>query len=275
MTTASLPIYDSDQRRPPFAELRHLWSYRSLVRLLVGRDLTTRYKRSVLGVWWTLLNPMFTVGVFWLVFSQIFARSAGETPFIIYLTAGVLVAGFFAQAVDASGAGLVNNRGTLAKVYVPPEVFSFAAAIAAAANFGISLIPLLLIQLIQGVGVPWTFLLTPVSTVFLLMLVSGLGLLVASLAVMFYDVFDLVRVLTTLATYMAATFYPLDIIPERWQIVIELNPLYHHVHLFRAFAYGDPFSWVSFAVAAASGVVALAIGVGVFARNWRNVVVAL
>ncbi len=275
MTTSTLPVYDSDQRRAPFAELRHFWQYRSLVRLLVARDLTVRYKRSVLGVWWTLLNPLFTVGVFWLVFSQIFSRGGTEIPFIVYLTAGVLVAGFFAQAVNAAGAGLVNNRGILAKVYVPPEVFSLAAAIAAAANFAISLIPLVIIQIIQGVGVPWQFLLTPVSILFLLMMVTGIGLVVASVAVMFFDVFDLVRVITTLVTYLAATFYPIDIIPERWQIIIQLNPLYHHVVVFRALAYGDWWSWTSFAIAGGTGLVSLAFGVWVFSRNWRNVVVSL
>ncbi len=275
MTTTALPVYDSDQRRAPFAELRHLWRYRSLVRLLVARDLTTRYKRSVLGVWWTLLNPLLTIGVLWIVFSQIFSRGATVVPFAVYLTAGVLVAGYFSQAVNAAGAGLINNRGILARVYVPPEVFSFAAAIAGAANFAISLIPLVIIQLVHGVGIPFEFLLVPVSTFFMLMMVAGLGLVVASVAVMFFDVFDLVRVFTTLITYLAATFYPLDIIPERWQFIIKLNPLYHHLKLFRSYAYDDWFSWTSFAISGVTGVLALGIGVWVFSRNWRNVVVSL
>lgn len=275
MTTSPLPVYDSDQRRPPLAELRHFWQYRGLVWLLASRDLTVRYKRSILGVWWTLLNPLFTIGVFWLVFSQIFSRGDTDIPFVVYLTAGVLLAGFFSQAANAAGAGVINNRGILARVYVPPEVFSLAAAVAAAANFAISLIPLVMIQLIQGVGIPWEFLLVPVSVLFMLMMVTGIGLVVASVAVMFYDVFALVGVITTLVTYLAATFYPIDIIPERWQLVIKLNPLYHHTVLFRSYAYDDWFSWTSFAVSAASGVVALAIGVWVFSRNWRNVVVSL
>jgi len=275
MTTTSSPVYDSDQRRLRFAELRHFWQYRSLVRLLAARELTSRYKRSLLGVWWTLLNPLLTVGVFWLVFSQIFSRQGTLFPFIVYLTAGVLLAGFFAQGVNAAGAGLVHNRGVLAKVYVPPEVFSLAAALAAAANFAISLVPLVIIQIIQGVGVPLDFLLVPVSVLFMLMLVTGIGLVVASVAVMFYDVFDLVRVITTLVTYMAATFYPIDVVPERWQLLIKLNPLYHHLVVFRSFAYGDWFSWTSFIIAGTTGLAALAFGVWVFSRNWRNVVVSL
>lgn len=275
VTTPVLPVYDSDQRRAPFAELRHLWRYRSLLRLLVARDLTVRYKRSVLGVWWTLLNPLLTVGVLWLVFSQLFSRGPSEVPFIVYLTSGVLVASFFSQAVNAAGAGVINNRGILARVYVPPEVFSFAAAIAGSANFAISLIPLVIIQLVQGVGIPFEFLLVPLSTLFLLMLVAGLGLVVASVAVLFFDVFNLVGVLTTLITYLAATFYPLDMVPAKFHLIIKLNPLYHHLTLFRAYAYDEWFSWTSFGISAVSGVVALIIGVWVFSRNWRNVVVSL
>jgi ABC-type polysaccharide/polyol phosphate export permease len=158
---------------------------------------------------------------------------------------------------------------------VPPEVFSLAAALAAAANFAISLVPLVIIQIIQGVGVPLGFVLVPVSVFFMLMLVTGIGLAVASVAVMFYDVFDLVRVITTLVTYMAATFYPIDVVPERWQLLIKLNPLYHHLVVFRSFAYGDWFSWTSFIIAGATGLAALAFGVWVFSRNWRNVVVSL
>jgi ABC-type polysaccharide/polyol phosphate export permease len=275
MTTSPLPVYDSDQKRLPLAELRHFWQYRSLVWLLASRDLTVRYKRSLLGVWWTLLNPLLTIAVLWVVFSQLFSRVGSGVPFVVYLTSGILVAGFFSQAVIAAGAGVINNRGILARVYVPPEVFSLAAAVAAAANFAVSLVPLVIIQIIQGVGVPWDFLFVPVSMFFMLMMVTGIGLVVASVAVMFYDVFELVRVVSTLVTYLAATFYPIAFIPEQWQLVIKLNPLYHHVVLFRSYAYNDWFSWTSFAVSAASGVVALAIGVWVFSRNWRNVVVSL
>ncbi|WKZ81689.1 MAG: ABC transporter permease [Acidimicrobiia bacterium] len=275
MVARSAALYDSAQRRAPFTELRHLWEYRGLIRLLVTRDLTVRYKRSVLGVWWTLLNPLLTVAVFWIVFSQLFDRPGGAAPFIVYLTAGVLLAGFFAQGIGAAGSGIVDARGVLAKVFVPPEVFSFAAAIAAAINFMISLVPLVLIQLVQGVGIPITFLFVPVSIAAMLLFVAGLGLVVASLAVLFYDVFDLVKVLTQLATYMAATFYYAEIIPEGWRVLLDLNPLYHHIVMFRAFAYGDLFSWASVGVAVGSGLLAFALGVWVFSRNWKNVVVSL
>lgn len=273
--TATGITYDSAQRRRPLAALRHLWEYRSLLRLLIGRELTLRYKRSVLGVWWTLLNPLFTVGVFWLIFSQVFRLGGEGAPFIVYLTAGVLLSGFFSQGLSAAGSAIVSGRDVLAKVHLPPEVFSVAAAVAAAVNFAISLIPLVIIQLIQGVGIPWIFPLTTISVLAMLLFVAGLGLVVASLAVRFYDVLDFVGVLTLLVMYLSAVFYPISIIPGRWQWVIQANPVFHHIEVFRSFAYGGPFSWVSLLVAVGSGILAFALGTWVFSRNWREVVVAL
>lgn len=274
-STTAVPVYDSDQRRLPLAELRHFWEYRGLILLLTGRNVTSRYKRSFLGVWWTLLNPMLTVAVYWLVFSGLFQRVGQEVPFIVYVTSGVLVVHFFGQGIAAAGAALAANRGILAKVYTPPEVFPLATAIAAAVNFVVGLVPLVILQLTTGVGIPWQFSLIPVSVVFMLMMITGLGLVVASAAVRFSDVLDLVRVVTLLLTYLSAVFYPISIIPEHLRWFLYLNPLYHHLDLFRAFAYGEGFTWISLGVVVGSGILSLAIGIWTFSRNWRSVVVSL
>ncbi len=273
MTTT--PVYDSSQRRIPLAELRHFWEYRSLIRLLATRDLTVRYKRSLLGVWWTLLNPLFMVVVFWVVFSQLFGRQAGDVPFIVYLTTGILMAQYFTQGIIAAGSAILNSRGILVKVHVPPEVFSAAAGVAAAFNFMISLIPLIIMQIATGVGVPVTFALTIFSALAMLLMVTGLGLLVASVAVRFYDVFDLVRVLSLLVTYLAATFYPLEIVPASFLWIIKANPLFHHIEVFRSLAYGAELGMLNVAAMVVSTLAALWLGIVVFGRSWKNVVVTL
>ena len=125
--------YDSDlARRPLVSEFQNLWENRGLIRLIVGRDLTLRYKRSTLGIWWTLLNPLLTTGVMWIVFGKIFRFDVGEgIPYIVYLLSGILLVTFFSQATIASGSAIVGNAGVLSKVYVPPEVFSVSAAVPA------------------------------------------------------------------------------------------------------------------------------------------------
>jgi ABC-2 type transport system permease protein len=110
----ALPVYDSAQaRRPLITELQNLWTYRGLIRLLVGRELTVRYKRSALGVWWTLLNPLITTAIMWLVFGQLFGSRFGDTgaePYVLYLLAGVLFMTFFSQALLATGAAITGRR---------------------------------------------------------------------------------------------------------------------------------------------------------------------
>ncbi|GMQ94818.1 MAG: ABC transporter permease [Acidimicrobiia bacterium] len=275
MTTT---YYDSDHARKPLAsEVSNLWNHRGLIRLIVTRDLTVRYKRSTLGVWWTLLNPLLTTGVMWVVFGNFFRFDIkSDVPYIVYLLSGILLITYFAQAVLASGSAIVNSAGILTKVYVPPEVFSVSAAIAAAVNFVISLAILLIIQLITGVGVPWTVVFIPVVVLAMLALTAGLGLLIAAAAVHFFDVLDLTGVAIQLIGYLTPTFYPLAFVPEKFQWMIKINPLYSYLTVFRDVVYGNAGAelWM-WAYMIVSAVVILVVGVYLFSRSWRRLVILL
>jgi ABC-type polysaccharide/polyol phosphate export permease len=280
MATATAPssVYDSDRRRRPvleeFANIRSHWG---LLRLLVVRDITVRYKRSALGIWWTLLNPLLTTAVMFAVFSQIFRFQMPENePFVVYLLSGVILMGFFSQGVIAAGSSIVNSAGILTKVYVPPEIFALAAAIAAAVNLFINLIPLLVVQLVVGWGVPWTVVLVPLPVLALLGLVTGVGLLVAAAAVYFYDVLDLTAVILGLVGYLTPTFYPITIVPGRFRPFVEANPLYSYLLAFRSLVYlGRIPPWYVIAMVAGTSLIALSAGVYAFSRSWRRLVVLL
>jgi ABC-type polysaccharide/polyol phosphate export permease len=276
--TSTTLVYDSDARQPPIlAEARHLHEFRGLLKLLVVRDITVRYKRSVLGLWWTLLNPLLTSAIMYLVFSQIFRFAVpGGVPFVVYLLSGVLLINFFALALNAVGVSLVSSAGIITKVYVPGEVFAVAAALAAGVNFLLSLVPLLVVLLITGVGIPWTIVLVPIPALAMLALVTGLGLLVATAAIRFHDTLDLVAVLVVLLGYLTPTFYPLAIVPERFQWVIEANPLYSYLTIFRELVYGAPAApWWCWLVMLSTSLVALSLGAWTFSRRWRSLAVLL
>jgi ABC-2 type transport system permease protein len=273
----SSTYYDSDKaRRPLFSEFENIWKNRALIRLIVGRDLTVRYKRSILGVWWTFLNPLLTTGVMWIVFGQFFRFQIPGVPYIVYLLSGILLLTYFAQATLAAGSAIVNSAGILTKVYVPPEVFSFSAAAAAAVNFLISLTILLFVQLVTGVGIPWTVVLVPIPILAMLALTAGLGLLIASAAVRFFDVIDFAGVMIQAISYLTPTFYPISIVPEAFLPLIYSNPLYSYLIVFRAYVYEGVFppAW-NLAYMLLSAVAALALGVWVFARSWKSLVVVL
>lgn len=260
-----------------FEEFTNIRGHWGLLRLLVTRDLTLRYKRSALGISWTLLNPLLTTAVMFAVFSQIFRFELpnGE-PFVVYLLSGVILIGFFSQGVLAAGSSIVNNAGILTKVYVPPEVFALAAAVSAGVNLVINLVPLLLIQLVVGVGIPWTILLVPLPVLALLCLVTGLGLLIASAAVYFYDIIDLTGVLLGLLGYLTPTFYPITIVPQTIRPFVEANPLYSYLLAFRDLVYlGRIPPWYVVAMVLGTALVTLSLGVFAFSRSWRRLVVLL
>ena len=274
----STAVYDSDHaRRPIVSEISNLWNHRELIRALVSRDLTVRYKRSTLGMWWTLLNPLLTTLVLWIIFGQFFRfEIPGDVPYIVYLLSGILFITFFSQATLASASAIVNNSGILTKVYVPPEVFSFSSAFAAGVNFVISLIALLLVQVITGTGIPWTVFLSVVPIIATLALTAGLGLLVASAAVAFYDVIDLTAVLLQVVGYLTPTFYPISIVPDRFLWLMYANPLYSYLLVFRGFAYEGVFApWWAFAYMLLTGAGVLLLGAWTFSRSWRRLVVLL
>jgi len=270
--------YDSAQvRRPLITEFQNFWSYRGLLKLLVTRDLTVRYKRSILGVWWTLLNPLLTTAIMWFVFGKLFAsRFATGEPYVVYLLPGVLLMMFFSQGMIATGAAITNASGILSKVYVPAEVFSLSTAVAAGVNLVIGLVPLLIIQLIMGVGIPWTAVFVPIPVLAMLALVTGLGLLVASAAVYFYDILDITRVVVQLVYYLTPVFWPMTIIPERFRPFVKANPLFSYVDMFRDVVYRGvlPQLWeLAMVIGTALGI--LALGVWVFSRSWKNIVGSL
>jgi ABC-type polysaccharide/polyol phosphate export permease len=278
-TTTTTHIYDSASPRRPIADpFVNMWKNRALIGLLVGRDLTLRYKRSVLGVWWTVLNPLLTTLVYWFVFSAIFRRTAADqVPFVVYLLSGtLLISVFFGQGSIAGGSSLISGRAILSKIRIPGEVFSVTAALAAAVNFLIGLVMLLVIQVILGVGIPWTVVLVPIPTLAMLAFVTGFGMLIASAAIHFYDVLDFVRVLLQMVIWLVPTFYPIEIIPENLHILIELNPLYSYLVVFRGFVYEGVFApgW-NFAYMGLSAIVVLLLGVWVFSKSWKQAAVRL
>ncbi len=256
--------------------MRNLWSYRGLMRLLITRDLTLRYKRSSLGVWWTLLNPLLTTAVMWLIFSQVFRFEIPNTPFVVYLLSGILLVTFFGQAVIASGSSIVNSASVLSKVYVPPEIFAVSTATAAGVNFLLSLVPLFFIQVFTGVGIPWTVVFVPIPVLALLALSAGLGMIVASVAVYYYDVIDFTAVLIQLISYLTPTFYPLTIVPDGFQWVIKSNPLYSYLVVFRGFVYEGQFAepW-HFAMMAGTAIGIFVFGVWFFSKSWKKMLVMM
>lgn len=270
--------YDSDARAAPIVnEARNILTYRGLVRLLTVRDLTVRYKRSVLGVWWTVLNPVFTALVLYVVFSNVFrSQLPGGEPFVVYLLSGVAYMTFFSQGLQAVGNSMIASSGLIGKVRVPPECFAAAAACASAVTFVINLGPLLAAQLITGTGIPLSILLIPVPAVSLMLLIMGLGMLVATVAIRFADALEVVGIVVLGVFYLTPVFYPSDIVPSRFALFLQLNPLTHYLAVFRQLMYGGaPASLADWLIMLTTSLAAVAGGTYVFSRRWPSLAAML
>ena len=251
--------------------------YTQLIRLLVNRELTLRYKRSVIGIGWTLLNPVLTSLVLWYVFSFVFAaKLPSGQQFAPYLMAGILLNTFFSQGLMTSAEAIASNGGVLTKIYVPPQIFAISAALAGLVNFLIGLIPLTLVVYVSGQSLAPTLPLALVVAFFLTIFVAGLGLGVSILFMRFDDTRNIIAILLMILMYLTPIFYPVSILNETMQNVVHWNPLTSYLEIFRwAFSNNATptlFSWIYMI---ATSIFSLFIGIYYFKKYWPRTVAML
>lgn len=266
-TTEEVQIYDSSRQvSPALEELRDIFRYRDLVIQITRRDILTRYKRSALGVTWTMLNPLGTMIVLAIVFSQAFGM---EYSYAAYVLSGLVAWNFFQQTTNASIAHLVWGGALLKRIYVPRTVFAFSALGTGLFNLVLSLVPLLLVMVITRVPIKPTILFLPIPILFLGMFSLGVGLLVSGLAVFYTDVAEMYQIILTAWMYLTPIIYPEEILPEQFRMLIAIfNPMYHMVGLFRApLYYGEIPSFQETLITGLIALVTLIIGWVVFTRR--------
>jgi ABC-2 type transport system permease protein len=227
-----VPYYDSAAQRNRVAnEVRELLRYRELVSNLVRRNVTARYKRSLLGVVWTLLDPLFTMIAMAIVFSAILAKSV--PAYSVFLLSGIVIWNFFAQASTQAMMDFVYSGSLIVQVYMPKSVFAFSSIGTHLVNLGLACIPLFIIALVIGRPITPAVLFLPVSLLLVAMFTLGTGLLVSSLAVFFADMINIFNLSIQLLMFLSGVFFSADTMPESLQRVIFLLPTYQMVNIFR------------------------------------------
>lgn len=227
-----LPTYDSAAPSQQILdEIKEVVRYRDLVRNLVKRNVTARYKRSVLGILWTLLDPLLTMIVMSVIYTALFAGSIPDFP--IFLLAGIIVWNFFSQASTRAMGDLVFGGGLIGRVYMPKSVFAVAAIGTGLVNFLLAFGPLLLFMLVFQRPITIALLFIPVSLAIISVFTLGMGLFMSAFAVFFMDMLNIYNILLRLLMYLSAVFYPLNVLPERLQTLLKLIPTYHMILIFR------------------------------------------
>lgn len=208
--------------------------YSFLLQQLVSRDFKVKYKRSVLGIFWSLLYPVLTMSVMALVFTNVFKFSTPGVNYLSYLMSGLVLFNYYSEASNLAMSSVVANFSLINKVYIPKYIFPFSKCVFVGINFLLSLIPLYAILLLTGTGVNLYHLFLPYGYLCLFMFTVGMSLILSTVAVFLRDMFYIYGVVLNLWTYMTPIMYDVAIIDNpNLLFILKLNPMYWFVYFTR------------------------------------------
>lgn len=233
-----------------------------LLKQLVKKNLTSKYKDSILGILWSFFNPLLIMIVFTAIFSMLFGREIDNYP--VYFLSGRLLYDFFSSGSKGAMNSIKRNAGILEKIYVPKSMFVISSVCYEFVNFLISFAILFGVMIVTGATFHPTLLLSIIPIALLFMLVFGLGLILSVANTYFSDIGYLYNVFTLILMYSSALFYPIEVVPPRIQIIFTLNPIYTAISTFRECVYGvvpDSFSLLYLGI---FSVMVLVIGIILF-----------
>lgn len=208
-----------------------LKTYQFLFEELVKRDFKKKYKRTVLGMAWSILSPLLTLLVMRLVFTQFFGR--GTAHYTTYLFCGNLVFSFFSESTNQGMSSLMGNSGIFTKINVPKYLFLFSKNVQCLINFGLTLCVFFVFCILDHITFTWRFIMLIYPIFCLLVFNLGIGLILSALFVFFRDIQYLWSVFTQLLMYMSAIFYSVDNYSPRVQRLFLINPVYVVIKYFR------------------------------------------
>ena len=260
-----ISFYDSaEQKNLAWEEFVQTLRYKDLILHLIRRDVTSRYKRSALGVAWTMLNPLGMMLILTVVFSQVFSAVHG---YAAYILSGLMVWTFFSQSTVSGINSMVWGGDLFRRIYFPRSVYAISAVGTGIVNLLLSMIPFVLVSLIIGSPLNLNFFWVVIPIVLLSMFTLGLSLIIASLGVRFPDIVEMFNVFLLAWMYLTPIIYPEDIVPDWIRVLLKFNPMYHLTKLFREpIFYGQPLYPQLLGICALISVSTLIIGWIIFSR---------
>lgn len=244
-------------------------NYTPLMKELVQRDLKVKYRRSVLGYLWSLLNPLLMMCIMTFIFSAFFKSDIPN--FSLYLICGQTLWTFFSESTTMAMNSVVANGALIKKVYIPKFIFPISRVMSSFVTMTFSLAAILVVMLFTQARLYWTSLLFPLPLLMLFVFCCGIGLVLAALATYFRDVTHIWGVATTAWMYATPIFYDPKILPENVRNILRLNPMYHMLNTFRELiVYGQLPGVGQWVICAVSAIGMLLVGLWVFAKMQKN-----
>lgn len=242
------------------AVLFNMKKYRGLLKQLVSRDIKLKYRRSILGYLWSILNPLLTMLILTFVFSHFFKYSISNYP--VYYLCGNVVFSYFSFATKQSCFAVLSNASLIKKVYLPKYIFVFSKITSGFVDYIFSLVALIIVMIATRSPFSFYNLLFVIPSIELYVFCLGLGLFLAQANVFFRDTQYLYGVFITALTYLTPLFYPIDILPDMVRYLVEhFNPLFVYVDMFRQCVYANQMISInSIGIGAVWAFVAMLIG---------------
>jgi lipopolysaccharide transport system permease protein len=212
---------------------RELWDYRELLYFLTWRDVKVRYKQTVLGAAWAVIQPFFMMVIFSLAFGRLAKVPSDGVPYPVFAFCGLLPWQLFAHALTESGNSLVSNERLITKVYFPRLVIPIAAVLGGLVDFAIAFVLLLVMMIYYGIMPTWAIVTLPGFILLAVLTALGVGLWLSALNVQYRDVRYTINFLVQFWLFATPVAYPSSLIPERWRPLMGLNPMAGVVEGFR------------------------------------------
>lgn len=246
--------------------IQSFMKFRPLLNELVARDIKIKYRRSVLGVLWALLNPLLMMIVLSVVFSNLFRFDIENFP--LYLLSGQIVFNFFNESTTTAMSSIISNASLIKKVYVPKYLFVISRVVSVFINLLASFMALIIVMIAMRAELHWTVLLAPIPLLLLVFFSLGVGLILAAVTVRFRDIMHLYSVFTTMLMYLTPVIYPMSALPEWLAKIVMLNPLTNILIMLRnVMINGMLFDWQSLLLGVIETVISMVLGLYVFYKN--------
>jgi len=223
--------------------ITEVWRYRELLYFLTWRDIKLRYRQTLLGALWAIIQPLFTMLLFTLFFGRLIRVPSDNIPYPIFAYAGLLIWTFVANTINNSANSLVGSASLVTKVYFPRMIIPAAPVLAGLLDLVLAFAVFIPLLVYYRVEITWQFLLLPIFVVMTTMLAFGVGMLLAALNVRYRDVRYTLPFLIQLWLFASPVIYPSSIMPAGWKGLFQLNPLTGIIEGFRAALFGLQFDW--------------------------------
>lgn len=255
-----------------FSNFKRYWF---LMTQLISRDFKVKYKRSVLGILWSLLNPILMMSVMAIVFSQMFRFKVEGINYLVYLMTGLIMFNYFSQASNMAMTSVVDNFTLINKVYIPKYIFPIAKCLFIGIDFALTLIPWLAIIGLSYFGLgEYTchfniyYLILPYIFLCMFLFTIGMGLFLSCISVFLRDIWHIYGIVLTLWNYLTPVFYSIEILPPKLQMLMQFNPLYQFLTAARSIVlYQQAPSLPTLGILGLIGVGTLLIGAFVFRKK--------